>query len=185
MLHSLDEEERMKLFSLIRRINYKIIILLKKMWWNLEYGEKLDLKKQVSYRKGMIINISNNGIVKIGKNTFFNNYCSINAHGKIVIGSDCLFGESVKIYDHNHIFNTEIKTNEQSYRVGEVVVGNNCWIGSNVIILKGANIGDNCTISAGCIIKNKVPNNSLVRIDEKKQIIETIHVRKNRDESRL
>lgn len=175
----------MKLFRFIRLVNLKIMFLLKKMWWALEYGAQLELDKQVSYRKGMIINISNDAIVKVGKKTFFNNYCSINAHGEIIIGNDCLFGEGVKIYDHNHIFYTEIKTNEQSYSVGKVVIGNNCWICSNVIILKGADIGNNCTISAGCVIKGKVPDNSLVRIDGKKQIIEAIHMRKNRDESRL
>lgn len=172
----------MKFFSCIKRLNLKIVSLLKKAWWALEYGSHLELEKQVSFRKGMIINISDDAIVRVGKKTFFNNYCSINAHGEIAIGSDCLFGEGVKIYDHNHIFYTEKKTNEQSYSVGKVVIGNNCWICSNVIILKDAEIGDNCTISAGCIIKDKVPHNSLVRIDEKKQIIEAIQIRKNSDE---
>lgn len=175
----------MKLFSFIRRVNFKIVFLLKNMWWALEYGKQLKLEKQVSYRKGMIINISNNAIVKVGRKTFFNNYCSINSHGEVIIGNDCLFGEGVKIYDHNHIFYTETKINEESYSVGKVVIGNNCWICSNVVILKGADIGDNCTISAGCIIKDKVPDNSLVRIDDKKQIIEKIHVRKNRGQCRL
>ena len=164
----------MKFFSYIKRFNFKIVCLLKMAWWELEYGSHLELEKQVSFRNGMIINISNDASVRVGKKTFFNNYCSINAHGEIVIGSDCLFGEGVKIYDHNHIFYTELKINEQSYSVGKVVIGNNCWICSNVIILKGAEIGDNCTISAGCIIKDKVPANSLVRMNEKRQIIEEI-----------
>ncbi|WP_051464034.1 acyltransferase [Lacrimispora indolis] len=175
----------MKFFSCIKRLNFKIVSLSKKAWWALEYGPYLELQKQVSFRKGMIINISDDAIVRVGRRTFFNNYCSINAHGEITIGNDCLFGEGVKIYDHNHIFYAEEKINEQPYSIGKVVIGNNCWICSNVIILKGAEIGNNCTISAGCIIKDKIPDNSLVRKDEGAQVIEVIHVRKNSDESRL
>lgn len=52
---------------------------------------------------------------------------------------------------------------EQGMAIGEVNIGNNCWIGSNVIILKGADIGDNCVIGAGAIISGKIPDNTLVR----------------------
>ena len=39
--------------------------------------------------------------VKIGDNVFFNNGTSIAAKEKIEIGDNCIFGENVKIYDHN------------------------------------------------------------------------------------
>lgn len=42
--------------------------------------------------------------VKIGDNVFFNNGTSIAAKEKIEIGDNCIFGENVKIYDHNHVF---------------------------------------------------------------------------------
>ena len=87
----------------------------------------------------------------------------MNCHKSIWIGADCLFGEGVKIYDHNHIFNTTKKINSEGYNNGTVYVGKNCWIGSNVILLKGANIGDNCVISAGCVISGVVPDNTLVK----------------------
>ena len=42
-------------------------------------------------------------------------------------------------------------------------IGNNVWIGGNVIILKGTTIGNNCVIAAGTILANKtIPDNSIV-----------------------
>mgnify|MGYP003303025663 CR=1 FL=1 len=100
----------------------------------------------------------------IGDNCFFNNDCSLNAHKSIEIGTDCLFGENVKIYDHNHIFkDTRMRIAKQGYKVDNVVIGSNCWICSNVVILKGVKIGDNCIIGAGCIIKKDVPEGTIVK----------------------
>lgn len=49
------------------------------------------------------------------------------------------------------------------YTTGNVTIGNRCWIGSNVVILKGANIGDNCVIGAGCIISGNIESGTLVK----------------------
>ena len=41
---------------------------------------------------------------------------------------------------------------KQGYSKGPIKIGSDCWIGSNVTILKGVNIGDNVIIGAGSII---------------------------------
>lgn len=80
-----------------------------------------------------------------------------------MIGSNSIFGENVKIYDHNHRFNMPNRLIKNSgYSYGSVSIGSNCWIGSNVILLKGAEIGNNCVIGAGCVIDSKIPSNSIV-----------------------
>ena len=43
-----------------------------------------------------------------------------------------------------------------------IMVGKDCWIGSNVTILKGVRIGDNTVIGAGCLIRQDIPANSIV-----------------------
>jgi len=50
----------------------------------------------------------------------------------------------------------------QGYTIGKIKIGNNCWIGSHVVILKDVTIGDNVVIGAGCIIHKSIPGNSVV-----------------------
>ena len=102
------------------------------------------------------------GRLKIGKNTFFNNFCSINCLHKIIIGDNCLFGEGVKLYDHNHNYSGAEPINRQGYSLGEIIIGNNCWIGSNVVILKNVHIGNNVVIGANCVIHKNIESDSIV-----------------------
>lgn len=44
---------------------------------------------------------------------------------------------------------------------GKVSIGNNVYIATNVTILKGVSIGDNCIIGAGSIVTKSIPSNSV------------------------
>lgn len=122
----------------------------------------LSILDNSQFRNNISIRIIDDGKLHLGKSVFFNSGCSINCMSKIIIGNNSTFGEGVKIYDHNHIYSKNILINEQGYSTGSIIVGNNCWIGSNVVILKNVTIGDNCVIGAGCVIHKSIPNNSLV-----------------------
>jgi len=104
-----------------------------------------------------------NGNLNIGKNVFFNNNCSINCLYKISIGDDTIMGENVKLYDHNHKYtNKNMLIKDQGYIYGEIHIGENCWIASDVTILKGVTIGDNVVIGAGCTIYKDVASNHII-----------------------
>ena len=117
----------------------------------------------VQVRDYCSIRSEQNGVIVIGDNGFLNNGCSINSMGLIKVGKDCQFGEGVKLYDHNHKYrNMNVPISQQGYIVGEITIGSNCWIGSNVTILKDVHIGDNVIIGAGCVIYKSIPSNSIV-----------------------
>jgi acetyltransferase-like isoleucine patch superfamily enzyme len=125
---------------------------------------RLRIGKTTRFRKFCSITLDAEGKLTIGENTFFNNYCSINCLGTIEIGNNTLFGEGVKIYDPNHVFNKQDKLIEnQGFSIGSISIGSNCWIGSNSIILNNVQIGDNVVIGAGCIITKSVAANTIVR----------------------
>ena len=42
-----------------------------------------------------------------------------------------------------------------------IEVGNNVWIGGNVVVLPGVTIGDNVVIGAGSIVTKDIPSNSV------------------------
>lgn len=107
-------------------------------------------------RSGVIFNVCSGQLI-IGAGVFFNNYCSVNCHKKIIIGDNVLFGESVKLYDHDHVFSARFGVLKNEFKADEIVIGNNVWLGSNVIVLKGVTIGDNAVIAAGSVVSKNVP----------------------------
>lgn len=141
---------------------------------NLEFGKlfglyfdasasSVQIGKNVHFRDFCQLRSGMNGQLKIGNRVFFNNSCSITCFHSIIIGDDCQFGEGVKFYDHNHRYKaTDKLINEQGYSTGIIKIGNNCWFGSNVVILKNVTIGDNVVIGAGCVIHQSIPSGSVI-----------------------
>lgn len=141
-----------------------ILAYISLLFYKLIFAGKLYVGKGTTWRKGFSLMIAPNGKVSIGDNCFFNNNCSINSLEDVSIGDGCIFGEGVKIYDHNHRFaDFSVPLKREGYSTSNVTIGNRCWIGSNVLILKGANIGDNCVIGAGCIISGNIESGTLVK----------------------
>ena len=151
---------------IVLKIYYHTIAIIKKIFYKIIYGKHVKFGKKVTFRKGFSLVIEDGGHVEIGDGCFFNNYCSINAKFKIEIGENCLFGENVKIYDHNHIFKKKNKLiKEQGFKCDKIQIGKNCWIGSNSTILKNVKIGDNCVVSAQALLKNNIESESILLID--------------------
>ncbi len=148
----------------ILKIWYHICAIVSKIIYKLIYGSKFQIGSGVTWRRALSVMISDKGCIKIGENCFFNNYCSLNSNVGITIGSNCLFGENVKIYDHNHKFADEgLPIKQQGFSNAAVTIGENCWIGSNVTILKGSVIGNHCVIGAGAVISGNIPDNTIVK----------------------
>lgn len=168
-------------FSAIDKISRRINNYSKIAYYKAKFGKRLKIGKGVCFRKGFIINISENGFLEIGNNSFFNNNCSINCRDKIIIGSDNLFGENVKIYDHNHVFNDKKLNIKRSFTNKQIIIGDRNWFGSNVVILSGAKIGSYNVFGASTIINNEYGSECLVRVNDKISV-EKIQFRESKNE---
>ena len=131
--------------------------------WKIIYGKRIKFgRKNIFYSNTNLI-IEKKVLVKIGNNCFFNRNTSINCMEKIEIGNNCIFGENICIYDHDHCFsNLSIPIKEQGYKTSPIYIGDNCWIGSNVVILKGVKIGSNVVIGAGTIVTKDIQDKVVV-----------------------
>ena len=126
---------------------------------------RMQLGWSVSFRRRFIVNIRSrkSPAISIGDSVFFNNDCSLNCHDSITIGDYTIFGEGVKVYDHDHGFALNGSPfNKQPIHAEPVVIGSNCWLGSGVIVLKGVTIGDNAVIGANTVVTRDVPPNSVI-----------------------
>ena len=80
----------------------------------------------------------------------------------LTIGQGTIIAQNCLITTEKH--GTEINGvyfYKQPLNTKKVTVGKNCWIGQNVCILPGVNIGDNVIIGAGAVVTKDIPSNSI------------------------
>ncbi|EOH84874.1 acyltransferase [Enterococcus casseliflavus] len=109
--------------------------------------------------------------VYIGKNSSIGPHGYIGCSGKITIGENVMLGPKCSLFAENHVFsdnNSTIKS--QGVRNEGITIEDDCWIGSNVIILDGVTIGKGSVIAAGAVITKSIPQRSLVIDKKNKQI---------------
>ncbi|MCD7855838.1 MAG: acyltransferase [Clostridiales bacterium] len=148
---------------IIFKIKWHICAVLKTALYKLIFGSKFIVGGGTTFRSRFNVYLEKNAEIKIGRNCFFNNDCSLNALEYIEIGDGNIFGENVKIYDHNHKYSGGcIPLKNQGFDTEPVIIGDNCWFGSNVTVLKGVHIGSSCVIGAGCLIYDDIEEGSVV-----------------------
>ena len=134
--------------------------------WNVfQINNKADLivGSNVICRNFEIFHVSSGKLI-LHDGVFVNNSCSFNCMERIEVGNGTMMGEGVRFYDHDHVYTAE-KIEKWQWTTAPIRVGRDCWIGSNVTILKGVTIGDNTIIGAGCLVHNDIPANSVVYND--------------------
>ena len=128
--------------------------------WNL-LGE-MQVNGSVEFGTGSRLFIGKNGILRIGNNFLLTAKSDIICCKRVNFGDDCLLSWDVLIMDtDSHPIRNE--NNEIINYDEPIVIGNNVWIGSRTIILKGARIPDNCLIASGSIVNKEFKiNNSII-----------------------
>jgi maltose O-acetyltransferase len=96
--------------------------------------------------------------IEVGKNFFVNYNCTILDVGKVVIGDNVMFAPNVSIYTAGHPVHPESRNTGYEYGIA-ITIGDNVWIGGNVIINPGVTIGNNVVIGAGSIVTKDIPDN--------------------------
>lgn len=173
---------------------YKIFCsYLRILFFKVLYGKRFqfNLKKKIYLGKGTNIEIGKNGklilegeftcrnynnfkvtsgTLRIGNAVFMNNNNSINCRENILIGENVLLGEGIKIYDHDHILKQKELIRNTGFETKKIKIGNNIWICSDCIILKGTVIKNNSIIGAKTLLKNNNIETNLV-VFNKNQLV--------------
>ncbi|HWG35115.1 MAG TPA: acyltransferase [Gemmatimonadaceae bacterium] len=84
----------------------------------------------------------------------------------IEIGDRTMLASGVAIFDNpSHPMSPRQRFFHEPFELDDaapVVIGRNCWIGSNAFVLKGVTIGDNSIVAAASVVTKPVPPNVLV-----------------------
>ena len=100
--------------------------------------------------------------IRIGNSNYFNRDVVIDACGYVEIGDDNMIGPSVYITDSNHTFGPGIAAKDAPMEVGRVRIGNRCWLGAKVVVLKDVELGDGCVVAAGSVVTKSFPADSVI-----------------------
>lgn len=99
-----------------------------------------------------------------GKNLFFgdNVYANFNLtvvdDVEIIVGNNVLFAPNCTLTTANHPIDPDLRRKTYQY-AKKIVIKDNVWLGSNVVVLPGVTIGENSVIGAGSIVSRDIPAN--------------------------
>lgn len=99
--------------------------------------------------------------LSIGDNTLIADYTTIFATHGVSIGKNCLISSGCGISSINHAFTSPERTQSGYEKCAPVTIGDNVWMGMNVVVLPGISIGNNSIIGAGSVVTKNVPNNEI------------------------
>jgi len=97
------------------------------------------------------------GNVQVGKNTWIGPFTVLDGSGGLEIGDYCSISAGVQIYSHDTV-RWAVSGGVEKIEYGSVRIGNNCYLGPNVVISKGITIGNQCVIGANSFVNRDVPS---------------------------
>lgn len=101
--------------------------------------------------------------LSVGDRSNIGPFCFIGCSGGIRIGNDVLMSPNVQIYSENHVYSDSGRTiKAQGVKCLPVVVEDDCWLASGVIVLGGVTIGRGSIVAAGAVVTEDVPPYSTV-----------------------
>lgn len=100
-------------------------------------------------------------VIKIGNNVGTNNNIMLCAANYIEIGDDTLIGQYVMLMDIE-AHGVDPNKRKEIGEIGKIIIGNNTWLGNNVVILKNSEIGDNSIVATGAVVSGKFPANVII-----------------------
>lgn len=92
---------------------------------------------------------------------FVNRGCYFDLSAHIKLGAGCTVGHGVTFITANHRIGTSLKRAGEVYSA-EVTIRAGAWIGANVTILPGVDVGHGSVVGAGALVTQDVPANCLV-----------------------
>lgn len=123
------------------------------------------------YSRTIIVTRSPKAYIRIGNNVGISG-ATIYARAGISIGDNTAIGGNAKILDNdfhpvesdarNRLMNDPLGGESELIPAKPVMIGKNCFIGCNAIILKGTVLGDGCVVGAGAVVSGKFEDNCVI-----------------------
>ena len=96
--------------------------------------------------------------IEVGTDFFANYNLIVLDVGKVKIGDHFMCGPNVQICTAGHPIHPESRNSGYEYGI-DITIGENVWIGGNVLVCPGVTIGNNVVIGGGSVVTKDIPDN--------------------------
>ncbi|HMH48427.1 MAG TPA: acyltransferase [Solirubrobacteraceae bacterium] len=119
---------------------------------------RLEIGAEVLLEPGVWITAPGDARVRIGAGSFLNLGVMIAAQELVEIGEHCMLANGCFVADANHRHDDPHKpiTWQGFESKGPTRIGDNCWLGANVVVTSGVSIGERSVIGANSVVTRDV-----------------------------
>ena len=129
----------------------------------LHFGNYVTIGRDVMIRPSSYYGIDLGSGLTMGDHSSIGPHGYVGCSGKITIGNNVMLGPKCSLFAENHNFSdTDSTIKSQGVHQKGITIEDDCWIGSNCIILDGVTIGRGSVIGAGTLVTKSIPAGSLV-----------------------
>lgn len=120
---------------------------------------RLEIGPQVFLEPGVWITGGPDAHIVLGEGTFLNLGVMVAASHRVEIGAHCMIANGCLVTDSAHRYDDpDVPVPWQGFTSkGPAVIGDNCWLGANVVVTSGVTIGERCVIGANSVVTRDVP----------------------------
>jgi len=148
LLSLVDPGTYLHLFRQLHYFHYSHVSERRKV----KRGKGTGLSPNISFRHGERITI--------GDHSHIGERCYLWAgpeSGRITIGNHVSLAPEVFITASDYSFKAGVPFREQPKRERDIVIGNDVWLGTRVVVTAGVTIGDGCIVGAGAVVTRDLP----------------------------
>ena len=123
---------------------------------NVAWRSQINAKSSIRVHPTASIRNAKN--IYIGENSHININCCVwpGQDSKIILGNNLLMGPGCSLQAANHGTFRDSVMMAQERTQKDIVIGNDCWLGSNVTITAGVHIADGCIVAAGAVVTKDI-----------------------------
>jgi len=136
------------------------------------HGEPLELLREgrltlgngVLFEPLVWLTAGETGRIEIADGALINVGVLISSLELVTIGQNTMIANGCVISDANHRFDDpNVPLTQQGFTSkGPTRIGNDCWLGANVVVTSGVTIGDRCVVGANSVVTRDIPANTVV-----------------------
>jgi acetyltransferase-like isoleucine patch superfamily enzyme len=126
--------------------------------------------RNITIRRGAVIQrrtvfaVKRGAVLSVGSKTRIGSDCVVAVQERVELGNNVLIAARCLIADHNHQFGDPASPvmTQGAAKVMPVFIGDDSWVGINVCILPGVQLGKHCVVGANSVVTRSFPDYTIL-----------------------